>query len=110
MFNLTQQERQVVLFLVSISLVGTGINFLGKKYAPVRALASFSEDIGKVDPNTANKDLLMSLPGIGEKLALRIIEYREQKAGFSDPEELKNIKGISEYKYGKIKDYLIIRQ
>lgn len=109
MFNLTKQERQVILFLLAIVLLGTGINFLTKKYAPVKILASFTEDIGKIDLNKADKGLLISIPGIGEKLALRIIEYREQKAGFNGVEELKSIKGITDYKYERIKNYLILK-
>lgn len=107
MFNLTRQERQVVLFLISIASVGAGIGFLAKKYTPTKAVARFSENIGRVNLNTADKDLLMSVPGIGEKLAGRIIEYRIQKTSFNATEELKNIKGITAYKYEKMKGYLI---
>lgn len=109
MFNLTRQERQVILFLISIALVGIGINFLLKKYAPDKTLASFTQDIGKIDLNSADKDLLISIPGIGEKLAQRIIEYREKQIGFSRIEELKNIKGITDYRYQKLKDYLMLK-
>lgn len=109
MFNLTQEERQVVLFLIAVALVGVATDFLAKKYAPDKIVASFSENIGKVDLNKADKDLLKSVPGIGEKLALQIIEQREKQAGFSDKEELRNIKGITGYKYEKIKNYLIVK-
>jgi competence protein ComEA len=109
MFNLTQQERQVILFLIIVALVGAGINFLSKKYAPVKVLGSFTEDIGKIDLNKADRDLLMSIPGLGEKLTQRIIKYREQQAGFKEIEELKSIKGITDYKYERIKNYLILK-
>jgi len=90
-------------------LVGLGADFLAKKYAPNKTVASFSDDIGKVDLNKADKDLLMSIPGLGEKLAVRIIEYRIKKTGFNATEELKNIKGITAYKYERIKGYLIAK-
>lgn len=106
MFSLTQQERQVLLFLITTVLVGIGINFLVKKYSPIKAIVCLNQDFGKVDLNTADKDLLISIPGIGEKLAERIIAYREKQVSFSDTEELKNIKGITDYRYEKIKDYL----
>lgn len=49
---------------------------------------------GGVDPNTASRDELMRLPGIGEVLALRIIEARD--AGpFRAPEDLTRVRGIS---------------
>ena len=110
MLNLTQQERKVILFLLTVALSGWGIDFFAKRYTSVRALAYFNPDICKIDLNTADKDLLMGVPGIGEKLAMRIIEYRKRYANFGDIEELKNIKGITNYRYEKIKDYFIVRQ
>jgi competence ComEA-like helix-hairpin-helix protein len=109
MFNLTSQERRVLLFLMSATLVGMGINFLAKKYSCVKMLVNLYQDIGKVNLNTADKDLLISIPGIGEKLAKRILEYREKQTIFNTLEELKNIKGINDYRYEKIKDYLTIK-
>ena len=109
MLNLTQQERQVILFLVSVALVGMGISFLAKRYSPIKTFICFKENIGKVDLNKANKETLVSLPGIAEKLAERIIEYRSEQAGFKDIEELKNIKGISDYKYEKLKESLFVQ-
>ena len=109
MLNLTRQERQVALFLITAAFLGISINFLMKFYSPTRGLACFYEDIGKIDLNLAGKDLLMSVPGIGEKLALRILEYRHRQAGFSSIEELKYIKGVTGHKYEKIRDYLTLK-
>lgn len=109
MFNLTEDERKIILFLLSVALVGIGINFFLKKHSPDKTFACFSQDIGKVNLNTADKDLLMSVPGIGQNLAQRIIDYRRENSGFSSPEELKNIKGITAYRYEKIKSSLCVR-
>lgn len=109
MFNLTREEKQVILFLITLALIGMGVDFLKKKYSSVTNIGRFSEDIAKIDLNTADKDLLTDIPGIGEKLAQRIIEYRQKQTSFTDTAELKNIKGITNYKYEKIKDYLIVR-
>lgn len=108
--DFTRQEREVILFLSAVVILGIGINFLLKKNPPIKSAIFFEQsDIGKIDLNSADKDLLMSVVGIGEKLARRIIEYREKQAAFTSIEELKNIKGISNYKYEKIKDYFIVR-
>jgi competence protein ComEA len=52
--------------------------------------------------NQATKEELVALPGIGEKLAVRIIEYRKAKRGFSCLEELMEVKGIGRGKYEKL--------
>ena len=47
---------------------------------------------------------MMTLPGIGESKALSIISYREQNGAFSDISELKNIAGIKDGVFSKIRD------
>lgn len=108
MLNLTPQERQVILFLIIVALIGIGINFLGKRYSQVKVIAYLNQDIGKINLNKADKDMLMGVSGIGEKIAERIIEYRERHIKFKYIEELKDIKGISESKYEAIKEYFYL--
>lgn len=55
-----------------------------------------------VNINTADKQELMTLPGIGESKADAIIAYREEKGGFASTEELMQITGIKEGVYSKI--------
>lgn len=61
-------------------------------------------DDGKVDLNAAGKEELMSLSGIGEARAEAILRYREQKGRFTSVEELKEVEGIKEGVFGKVKD------
>jgi competence protein ComEA len=56
-----------------------------------------------VNLNEASAEQLESLPGIGEVLARRIVEYRNLRGGFRSPEELKNVSGIGEKKYAQIR-------
>ena len=58
--------------------------------------------------NKADKKLLMSISGIGEKLALRIIEYRDRNDGFDSLEELKEVKGITGLRFSKISGCLSV--
>ncbi|MEW6614879.1 MAG: ComEA family DNA-binding protein [Thermodesulfobacteriota bacterium] len=59
-----------------------------------------------LDINTASQQELLAVPGIGIKTALNIIEYRDKNNGFSTIEELKNVKGIGNVRYERIKSYL----
>ena len=61
-----------------------------------------------VNINTATKDELMTIPGIGESKADAIISYREQYGPFASIEDITNIAGIKEGVYNKIKDYIIV--
>ncbi len=56
-----------------------------------------------VNLNEASAEQLESLPGIGEVLARRIVEYRNLRGGFRSPEELKNVSGIGDKKYAQIR-------
>ncbi len=62
----------------------------------------------KVNINKATQSELETLPGIGEAMANRIIEYREQNGNFQKIEDLKNIKGIGEAKFDKIKELVTV--
>lgn len=61
----------------------------------------------KVNINTATPDQLVKLPGIGKVLAQRIVEYRA-KTPFKTIDEIKNIKGIGDKEFAKIKDLITV--
>ena len=63
---------------------------------------------GKINLNTATKDQLMEIPGIGESKANAIIAYREEHGGFSSIEEVMNIEGIKEGVFSKMKEYIVV--
>ena len=58
--------------------------------------------------NTASKEELMQLPGIGEAKALDIIKYREENGLFKNIEDIKNVSGIGDSLFAKIKDFITI--
>lgn len=66
-------------------------------------------DDGKVNLNTATKEQLMTLPGIGESKADAIIKYREEHGNFTTVEDVKKVNGIKDGVYNKIKDYAVVK-
>lgn len=61
-------------------------------------------DDGLVNINTATRDELMTLPGVGESKANAIIKYREENGGFETISQIMNISGIKDGLFNKIKD------
>ncbi|TRZ95358.1 helix-hairpin-helix domain-containing protein [bacterium] len=109
MFELTRQERQVIIFLSLVALVGLGINFLEKVSPPIRALIRCDNHFYQIDLNQATETDLLSVQLISLQLARRIIAYRASHGQFSNLEQLKEIKGIGEARYEKIKDLFFIK-
>lgn len=63
---------------------------------------------GKVNINTASQTELETLPGIGPSTALKILNYRKEKGKFKKIEDIKEVSGIGDSKYNKIKDLITI--
>lgn len=62
----------------------------------------------KININNADLSKLDELPGIGPSTAKKIIQYREENGNFSNIEELKNVSGIGETKFEKIKELICV--
>ena len=58
-----------------------------------------------VNLNTASKTRLMTIPGVGEATADRILQYRSN-VQFTRPEDLKNIKGIGEKRFERMRPFI----
>jgi competence protein ComEA len=58
--------------------------------------------------NTASAQQLTTLPGVGEKLAARIIEHRQKSGAFRTAQELMNVKGIGERNFLKIQPHILV--
>ena len=122
--SLTRAEQRVILFLSATLLIGAGIRFYQEAYPPTRqfdyrsadsTFAAFRDQLGSdtlqkktgttgllLDINSASKDELVGLPGIGMTLAERIVLFRENEGGFASIEDLQKVKGISKKKLEKL--------
>jgi competence protein ComEA len=67
---------------------------------------SHEESFYPLNINNASQKELEKIPGIGEKIAQQIVEYRRQYGEFKSLNDLKKIKGIGEKKGKSIKAYI----
>lgn len=111
----TQSEQKVLLFIFAFFIFGSLLNlagYEGKKEIEQAQADSLSqvlaiEAVLKIDIREAELRELIALPGIGEKRASDIIEYRE-KHGFQNVNELIKIRGIGEKTYLRIYPSLVV--
>ena len=74
----------------------------------VENVSGVEETDGKVNINTASKEQLMQLPGVGESRAEGIITYRTEHGNFSSIEEIKNVSGIGDAIFSRMKDKITV--
>jgi competence protein ComEA len=63
----------------------------------------------KVDLNTATADQLDKLPGVGEVTVQRILQWRAQHGRFTKVEQLRDVDGIGESKFSKLRAQVVVR-
>lgn len=68
-----------------------------------------SDTNGKININTADLAELQEIPGVGEKKAQSIMEYRENCGGFQNIEQLQEVPGIKGKTFDKVKDYITVK-
>ena len=69
----------------------------------------YADDSGKININTASAEELVTLNGIGESYAVKIVEYRKAYGPFKAPEEIMNVKGIGAKTYEQNKDKITVQ-
>jgi comEA protein len=129
--SLTRAEQRVLLFLSATLLIGAGIRFYQEAFPPTRqfdyrsadsSFTAFRDELAsdtikkktgttgqEIDINSASKDELVGVPGIGKTLAERIVLYRENEGEFTSIEDLQKVKGISKKKLEKLKPYITVQ-
>lgn len=63
-----------------------------------------------IDVNTATAEELEEIPGIGEALAGRIIEFRQEHGPFEKIDDLLNVRGIGAASLEKLRSYLVVKK
>lgn len=102
----TQQMQQEGTTVDGDSMIsadmGTGMEASGASGTSV------VEDGTKININTADRETLMTLPGIGEAKAEAVIQYRTEHGSFTSIEEIQNISGIKTAVFSKIRDLITV--
>ncbi len=127
---LTATERRVLLFVTGAFVAGLGIRFYQETFRPAPSFDYSASDstfaaLSAAEPadperektgepavplnlNTATKQQLVALPGIGEVMAERILRHREYHGPFSSVEQLRSLKGISKRSFEKLKPLVTV--
>ena len=81
-----------------------------KLYIPTQEeiKVQLSATSGKVNLNTATKEMLMTIPGVGASKAEDIISYRNKHGAFTKIEDVMKISGIKEALFEKMKEYITV--
>jgi len=137
MLNLTRQERYVVYFLIVFFLIGGAIHLYKVNFSSSPVLSNsevrrdslqkkvarndsvyFSssskkgsrqvQESVKIEINSATREELMKIKGIGPVTAERIIKYRKDSGKIKALQELTNVKGIGIKTVEKIKNEVTI--
>ncbi len=80
----------------------------GGNVLPAEKNGEEAVESGKININTATREELMTLPGIGEAKADAILKYRSEVGSFSSIEEIQNISGIKSGVFSKIQDQITV--
>lgn len=91
-------------------MISDGMQIMVFSQEEAESVAAEKEAVtsGMVNLNTATKEQLMTLKGVGESRAEDIIRYREESGGFQTIEDIMNVPGIKEAGFQKIKDSITV--
>lgn len=106
--GLKQNASEVAINLADEVSDGQQIYVPDQEEAVGISFAQESQESGLVNINTADSAMLQTLPGIGQQKAEQIIQYRESHGGFSTIEEIKNVSGIGDSTYERLKQSIMV--
>lgn len=109
---MSRSKNEILLAASAFILLAAAISAaFALRFSPSRAgsIIQYTSSHGDgIDINSADKEELTALDGIGEKKAENIVGYREEHGEFIYPWEITNVDGIGEKTYGKIKNDICV--
>jgi competence protein ComEA len=96
--------RILTAAIAAIALSAPALSAQTKAPAPQAAATATAP----VNLNTATVEQLATIPGVGPKMAERIIDYRQKNGGFKKVEDLMNVSGVGEKSFLKMKPLITV--
>ena len=119
MIWLTEKERLILTVLGALALLGLGMLIWQQRRPPLTVEAGPTppyaqwgarlNDAKQIDLNRATAEELERLPEVGPSLAQRIVDYRQSRGSFRQPDELLEVPGIGPKTYEALKEYVTVR-
>jgi len=108
MLNFTPEEKKVILFLSIIAFCGITLNYLVKINYRTKKLFYPQVRLARIDLNKISLEELIRTRCLPLRTSQRIIAYRLQHGNFSSLEALKEVKGIGDQRYEKLKEIFFV--
>ncbi len=109
MIKFTKEEKTLLLFIVAAFFLGLALlHYKKSNPAPFEFIEVKEKSSERININTAQEADLIKIKGVGPVLAGRVIEYRKKQGPFKYPEDIKNVSGIGEKTFEKIRDAITV--
>lgn len=79
-----------------------------REKGPIDPRQTYQETVRQVDLNQATVADLEALPGIGPKLAQRVIDHRDERGPFRSVDDLRQVRGIGRKKFDRLRPHVLV--
>ena len=100
--------RILMAAILGIAVSAAVASAQNKATTPTAGATATATATAPVNLNTATAEQLATIPGVGPKMAERIIDYRQKNGGFKKIEDLMNVSGVGEKSFLKMKPLITV--
>jgi comEA protein len=100
--------RILMAAILGIAVSAATASAQSKATTPKAAATATATATAPVNLNTATAEQLATIPGVGPRMAERIIDYRQKNGGFKKVEDLMNVSGVGEKSFLKMKPLITV--